>query len=107
MISKLRNKWIKLANDLNQANIKNPILKKITTYTSWYMLNTYIFMATMATISFTLFAISFLIEDDNIIGDYVFLAALLSFSPIVLLGVVGVVYVSIYLPVSVIINKIK
>lgn len=107
MASKIRNKWKKWANDLNQADIKNPVIKKIAVYTSWLMVNTFIFMTTMAITSFVLFAIAFSIDDSNIIGDYIFLSALIAFSPIILAGVAGVLYSFIYLPIRFVINKFK
>lgn len=64
------------------------VVNKVKRFIAILLVNSYMAMVTSAISSFVLFAIAFAIPDDQIIGDYIFLLALIIF-----LGVMGTYFI--------------
>jgi putative exporter of polyketide antibiotics len=93
MISKIKGKLREWSNSLIQKESKYWAINKLRRFLATLLVNTFTTINTAAVSSFILFAIAFSIDDDKIIGDYIFLVALIIF--LVVIGIyflVGMFY---------------
>lgn len=98
MLGKIKGKLKEWSDSLIENKSKYWIVNKLRRFLAVLLVNSFTLMNTAAITSFVLFAIAFAIDDDKIIGDYIFLAALIIF--LVFIGgffLVGMYYMSVWL----------
>ena len=93
MLGKIKGKLKEWSDSLIAKESKYWIVNKLRRFLAVLLVNSFTLMNTAAISSFVLFAIAFAIDDDKVIGDYIFLAALIIF--LVVMGgyfIVGMYY---------------